>query len=400
MRSSLDTLRLALQVPLRNLGRSLLTVLGLAIGVGAFVAMVSFGQGARASVVAQFETLGTNMLHLRPAVGTQVTFHPIYKADVAALRREGTSLEIVAPSIKRDVRLVYEGREHLTALHGTTPQFLELREWGTVEGGMFDSADLAQQAKVCVLGATPARELFPNETPLGKRLHIDRSLTCRVIGVLETRGQAISGSDLDDIVLLPLTAHEAYLGAPDGYTFVEIRPQRPDLHQTAKTEIGEIMRRAHGLEPEDPADYDLVSPDEVTRVAERVTDILTVLLAAIASVSLLVGGIGIMNIQLVSVAERTHEIGIRAAVGAAPRQILAQFVAEAVILALIGSAAGVALGITASWIVADRMGWPGGASPEVVIGSALFGIAVGTLFGFIPAKHAARLDPIQALRRE
>jgi len=392
---------MALQVPVRNPGRSALTTLGLAIGVGAFIAMVSFGRGARSSVVAQFETLGSNLLRVRTAYGvTDTPPHLLDERDIEALQRQTTTLEYVVPHAGSSGEVSHDGKSTRTNLRGTTPDFVKTRDMQTVEGGVFDETDLAQRAKVCVLGATTARELFGEQDALGEIVTVEGKLPCRVIGVLAARGTALSGSDQDSLLYLPLTTYEAQLGLPNGYAVIEIRPKSRSLLEAAKVEIASVLRQRHDIAPGDPDDFQLISPDDVTMVAEQIGGILTGLLAGIAAVSLLVGGIGIMNIQLVSVAERTHEIGIRAAIGAAPEQILGQFLAEAVVLAALGAGAGVALGIGISLLVAKQMHWPSAVAADVVIGSALFGIAVGTLFGYIPARRAARLDPIEALRRE
>jgi putative ABC transport system permease protein len=396
-----DSLSIALQMPLRNPGRSALTTLGLAIGVGAFIAMVSFGRGARTSVVSQFETLGSNLLRVKTDYGaTAEPPHKLDHADVEALQRESTAMEYVAPHAFGVFDLLADGRRDRTSVLGAVPEIMKTEDWQIGSGVMFDQVDLDQRNKVCVLGATPALLLFGSSDPIGKMITIDGRLPCRVIGVLEKRGSSISGSDTDARMLIPLSTFEAYLGMPNGYWIVEVRPKSRALLEAAKAEIKEILRRTHQIPPERSPDFQVMSPDDVTRVAEQVGGTLTALLAAIAAVSLLVGGIGIMNIQLVSVAERTHEIGIRAAIGASPDQIMRQFLAEALVLAGLGSGAGVALGVAASVLVARQMHWPQATSADVVIGSALFGIAVGTVFGYIPAKRAAALDPIEALRRE
>ncbi len=395
-----DNLHMALQVPLRNPGRSALTALGLAIGVGAFIAMVSFGRGARSSVVSQFETLGSNLLRVKPAFNVNnPNPRPLTPEDVDALRRESTAIAYVVPLCSRGADVEYQGRRHRTTIRGMPPEYDKTRDEAIALGGSFDAVDMAQQAKVCVLGATVVRELFGVEQPLGKVVTIGDRLPCRVIGVLESRGAAVTGGDIDDRVIIPLTTYLSQLGSSQGFSYIEVRPKSRQLLSAAREEVMDILRGTH-QKSKGREDFQVLSPDEVTRVAEQIGGILTGLLAGIAGISLLVGGIGIMNIQLVSVAERTHEIGIRAAIGAAPEQILRQFLAEAVVLASLGSAAGVALGVTVSLLVGRQMGWPDTANADVVLGAALFGILVGTLFGYIPAKRAADLDPIEALRRE
>jgi len=274
-----------------------------------------------------------------------------------------------------------------------------VRDEAVTRGGVFDERDERERAKVCVLGMTVVKALFPNQEPLGAVVTIGGSLPCRVIGVFAERGAAISGSDLDDRIVMPLSTYETSLGA-EGYNVIEVRPRSPAHHWAAKQEINGIMRRVRGVSEGRGDNYSIQSPDEVTRIAEQIGGILTGLLAGIAGVSLLVGGIGIMNIQLVSVAERTHEIGIRAALGASPEQILRQFLAEALVLASIGVSVGVGVGVTISELVGKQMGWAHATRLDVVLFAAAFGIVVGTLFGYIPAKRAADLDPIEALRRE
>jgi putative ABC transport system permease protein len=392
----------ALQVVVRNTGRSLLTVLGLAIGVGAFIAMVSFGQGARTSVVSQFERIGTNLLRVRISGRVDPKPHrPLTDGDLQALTRESTTLVDIVPLRRKNDDVVFGGVSYRVYIAGVTRGYAVLHDQHVVSGGMFDELDLSQRAKVCVLGQTPAHALFGDRDPIGATITIGGTLPCRVLGLVAAKGMSISGDDLDDFVLMPVTTFAAYLGNPtDGYALIEMRPQSPALLQAARGEIVDILRRRHQLDARDPDDFEVISPDEATRVAAQTAAILTGLLAGIAAVSLLVGGIGIMNILLVSVAERTYEIGIRAAVGASPWQILTQFLAEALVLAIIGSGAGAALGVGAALAVEHQMGWDSGTSVPVVVFSVLFGIVIGLVFGYIPARRAAMLDPIQALRRE
>jgi putative ABC transport system permease protein len=397
-----EVLGLAVQVVVRNRGRSLLTVLGLAIGVGAFIAMVSFGVGARTSVISQFERIGTNLIRVRVSSRIEPKPHrPVTEGDLQALTRETTTLGDVVPLLRKSDDLAFGGVSHRVPIIGVTPGYTVLHDLQPISGGVFDELDVAQRAKVCVLGQTPARILFGDRDPLGATVTIGGMLPCRVLGLIAPKGMSISGDDLDDFVLMPVTTFAAYLGDPAaGYASIEMRPQSPALLQAARAEIVEILRRRHQLEARDADDFDVISPDEATRVADQTAAILTGLLAGIAAVSLIVGGIGIMNILLVSVAERTYEIGIRAAVGASPWTILTQFLAEALVLAVIGSTAGAVLGVGTSVVVERQMGWGSGTSWQVVMFSVLFGISIGLVFGYIPARRAAMLDPIEALRHE
>jgi putative ABC transport system permease protein len=399
-----ETLRLALKLVVRTPGRSSLTMLGLAIGVGAFIAMVSFGEGARRSVIAQFEVLGTNLIKIQattPAVGPRARPPAaLTDTDVQRLRREATTLTRVSPIARRNASAAYGGEQRGTVVWGTGPGYFALHAWSVKRGGGFDDLDVTRLAKVCVLGLTPARVLFGERDPLGETVTVGRMMPCRVIGVLAEKGYSTAGNDMDDIVVLPLTTFQAHLSDRPGHAYIEVEPTRHVQVDSAIAEVTEILRRSHGLEAGEPNDFSVSSPLEVIRAAERTSRILSMLLAAIAAVSLLVGGIGIMNIQLVSVAERTEEIGIRAAIGASPGQILAQFLVEALVLTLMGTLAGVILGVGVASVVAKLMAWPRVISLGGVALSAGFGIAVGVVFGHLPARRAARLDPIHALHRQ
>jgi putative ABC transport system permease protein len=395
-----DGLLMALQVPLRQPGRSALTTLGLAIGVASFIAMVSFGRGARGSVVAQFETLGSNLLRIKPAYERNPPPRPLDDNDVKGLTRQSTTLQYVIPYALATVDVTAGSRRVRLGVSGTVPEYIETRGWRIGQGSLFDHADDARRAKVCVLGATTAANLFGNAEAVGQSITVAGKLPCHVIGVLAPLGISISGGDLDNTLLMPLNTFATHLGLPSGLTSIEARPTDRALLDAAKQEVIAILRRTHQIGPEKIDDFHVSSPDDVTRVVDSVGSILTGLLGGIAAISLLVGGIGIMNIQLVSVAERTHEIGIRAAIGASPEQIERQFIAEAIVLAVLGSAAGVALGVLLSFLVARQLHWPYATTLDIVLGAAAFGIAVGAVFGYLPARRAARLDPVEALRRE
>jgi putative ABC transport system permease protein len=399
-----ETLRLAFKLIARRPGRSALTLLGLAIGVGAFIAMVSFGEGARRSVIAQFEALGANVLRIQ-SVDNGVDLRarpaaPLTDADVSLIEREATTVSKVLPVGQRRTTAAFGSKQGTTTVSGVAPEYAAAHEWAFEAGGSFDAVDLSQRAKVCVLGQTPARELFAIGEPLGATVTLAGELPCRVIGVLLSKGFSTSGKDLDDLVLLPTTTFNQHLSVREGYAAIEVQPLGAGLLDAATGEVTRILYRAHGIQPGEPLDFKVSSPLEVIRAVDRTSNILSTLLAAIAAVSLLVGGIGIMNIQLVSVAERTEEIGIRGAIGASPQQILLQFLVEALILTAFGTLAGVVLGVSAAAIVAASMGWPRVISLSGVALSASFGVAVGVAFGYLPAHRAATLDPIRALRHE
>jgi len=399
-----EAVQMALRVVRRSPGRSALTVLGLAIGVGAFIAMVSFGEGARRSVVSQFEALGVHLLKVGTVSGIGQArgspAQPLTDADIVAIRRQATTVADVIPVARRNLDVGWGSAISWTSVYGTLPAFVTMHQWTFESGGMFSETDDKQRGRVCVLGASPAQKLFGERDALGETITIGGKLPCRVIGVLAQKGHSTSGSDLDDLILLPVTTFTSQLGAGSGYTNIEIAPSSPELLDITKVEITDILRRSHGIESSDFDDFSVSSPAEVVRAADRTSRILGGLLQIIAAVSLLVGGIGIMNIQLVSVAERTREIGIRSAIGASGRQILVLFLSEAMVLSFVGALFGIAIGLAVATGVASWMGWPRIISASGVATSAGFGIAVGLIFGYLPAKRAATLDPIQALRHE
>lgn len=399
----LEMILMALRSLWRNPMRTGLTMLGLMIGVAAFIAMVSFGQGARASVLGQFEKLGVNMLSITRANATPGGKPPSYLSmdDVHALLEESALIQLAVPVNAHATFLSYQGRQQVSKMRGTTPEYTQIRDWPLLEGGMFSAQDFARAARVCVLGQTPTQALFQGQDPLGKVIQVDGKTSCRVIGVLSTKGKATSGRLLDNVILLPGTTFFRYIspGSP-GYWSVDVRPQPGVSRGAVKAAVTDVLRHTHDLSDGDDDDFSLRSNDDAIQVAGDVSQILTRLLAGIAAVSLLVGGIGIMNIQLVAVAERTQEIGVRSAIGAAPAQILRQFLFEAVVLSLLGTLLGAIIGSALSLVMAKAMNWPITVPLEALFGAMLFGASVGVFFGYLPARRAAQLDPIEALRRE
>ena len=404
-------LRVAMRALAVNKLRSALTMLGIIIGVGAVIVMIAVGGGAQARVEEQIRSLGSNLLLIlsgtttaggvRMGFGSNLT---ISEDDAAAITREIPEA-LAAPALRGTAQLVWGNQNWSTVIFGVTPDYFEVRQWSFAEGGPFDAADIAGATKVCLIGQTVARQLFGGVNPVGQQIRI-RRVPFTVIGVLEAKGQSMMGTDQDDLVLMPIsTARKRVLGASSlakqrsvGTIWVKVR-EGHDM-KAAEEQVRTLLRQRHRLQPGQDDDFSLRNLEEVAATQEASSRVLALLLAAVASVSLVVGGIGIMNIMLVSVTERTREIGLRMAVGARTRDILGQFLVEAVTLSLIGGLVGVALGTAAAYTVAQFAGWRIVLSPEAVLLAVAFAFAIGVFFGFYPARKAARLNPVEALRFE
>jgi putative ABC transport system permease protein len=404
-------LRIALRALAVNKLRSALTMLGIVIGVGAVIVMIAVGAGAQARVEEQVRALGSNLLLVMPgsttAGGVRLGFgsaSTLTEEDVQAINREIPEA-LAAPALRGSAQVVYGNANWSTQMFGTTPEYLEVRQWPLAAGRGFEPAEMAGAAKVALIGATVARQLFGDADPIDQSIRIKR-VPFTVIGVLDVKGQSLMGTDQDDLVLMPIkTARSRVLGtasAARNRTVGTIWVKAADGVDTRQVEeqVRSLLRQRHRIQPGADDDFSLRNLAEVMAVQEASSRVLALLLAAVASVSLLVGGIGIMNIMLVSVTERTREIGLRMAVGARTRDILGQFLVEAVTLSLIGGLAGVGLGIGASFAIAELAGWRIVLSPAAVGLAVAFAFVIGVFFGFYPARKAARLNPVEALRFE
>jgi putative ABC transport system permease protein len=401
----LAAIRVALEALLINKGRSALTSLGIIIGIGAVIALVSAGDGARHKLDERLESVGKNLVLIRAGARTQqgmvADYVPLTAEDVEAIR-EGTGalLAGVAPT-QMTQRLVSSptGR-WLTAIVGSRTDIQRIRNWKVVAGRFYTEEEVKRQAPVCLIGQTVRRKLYPDTSnPVGQMLRID-TLQLRVIGILGEKGRSPTGADQDDQVFVPLTTLQRKLLGEERIGLIVATVRSEHVLKTAKERITRVLRHQHHLKPGQPDDFDVSSVREMAELAEILTATMQGLVAVIASISLVVGGIGIMNIMLVSVTERTREIGIRLAVGATSTDILTQFLIEAVVLALIGGVLGIALGIGGAVVLARLVSWPLVLSPATIALGCGVAAGVGIFFGYYPARKASRLDPIEALRYE
>ena len=406
----LQTLRVALRAILRNKMRAFLTTLGIIIGVAAVIAMMAIGAGAKAQVEQAFAAMGTNLLIILPgstsAGGVQGGFGSMPTLtwdDLAAIRAEIPTVKTAAPSMRSNQPIVSEDQNWTTGVTGTLPEYFDIRNWPIAVGAAFTQADVDSGAKVVVLGQTVVDKLYgANADPVGQSVRIGTT-PFQIVGVASKKGQSSNGQDYDDAAFIPATTFaQKVQGGLSKYLTGQIMVAATSADTTARAQadIAALLRDRHHIPPGGDDDFSLRNLSEIAGAQQQGTDTMTTLLASVAAVSLLVGGIGIMNIMLVSVTERTREIGVRMAVGAKPHYILAQFLIEALSLSLAGGLLGVVIGLgTATWL-AGRFHWPMLIQTDVIVISVGFSAFVGIVFGLYPARKASQLDPIDALRYE
>jgi len=403
------SLRIALRALMVNKMRSALTMLGIIIGVSAVIAMIAIGSGAKQRIAEQIASMGSNLLMVMSGSSTSGGFRggagtvPTLTVDDAkAIQTEIPAVKFVSPSITGVAQVVYGNQNWSTVINGTSPEMLEIRGWSLSSGRSFTQQENDGAAKVCILGRTVVENLFGGIDPIGQIVRI-KKIPFVVVGVLFPKGQTTWGQDQDDIIFVPLTAAQKRLfgmAFPGMVRSIAVQAWGPEKVKEAEGQITELLRQRHHIQPSQENDFSVRNLTEVMSSAEQSADVMSLLLGAIASISLIVGGIGIMNIMLVSVTERTREIGIRIAVGAKGRDILLQFLIESLVLSLMGGILGIGIGMVGTLILSSFTKWPTLFSIESILLAFLFAGSVGVFFGFYPARKASLLNPIEALRYE
>src|SRR5947208_2925903 len=401
-----ELLRVALRALRRNKMRSVLTMLGIIIGVGAVICSVAVGEGASNQVQEQIRSIGNNMIWIE-AGGRQVNgvrtgawgTKSLTLGDAKAIAQQVPLVENVSPHVDTGVQVVYGNQNWFTVLRGVSPEYLAVRRWAVARGSVFFQSDVDRATNVCLLGQTVVGMLFGDDDPLGTTIRV-KSLPCQVIGVLAPKGQSAFGQDQDDVVIMPFTTVQRKIKGIDWLDDVMCSAVSLQAIAPAERQITALLRERHHLRPDEEDDFNLAHPADLAQASAQSERVMTLLLASIASISLVVGGIGIMNIMLVSVTERTREIGLRMALGATEESVQMQFLSEATVLSLLGGRLGVMEGGTGSLVISNTLRWPTQIPPQAILIAAVFSITVGIVFGYYPARKAAHLDPIEALRYE
>jgi len=390
----------------RDLLRSALTILGIAMGVGAFICVVAIGNAGSARVEDQLQSLGDNFIWIEAgsravngvrsgARGTR----SLIEGDAEAILHQVSHIKMMSPNVDGHIQVIYGNTNWGTQYRGVTPAFLEIRRWNLRSGNFFTDDDVSTTASVCVLGATVADNLFGVEDPIDKIVRI-KDLPCRVIGVLDAKGMSATGQDQDDFVVMPVSTVTKRITGTFWLDDIFVSADSREVMPTVTQDTIALLRERHHLHTGEPDDFNIRSPEELIKAQLAASEAMKLFLAAVASLSLVVGGVGIMNIMLVSVTQRTREIGIRLAVGATESDVQLQFLGEAVILGLIGGAVGIVIGFFSSDMVQTLFHFPAKLTPGIFLAGALFSIGIGVVFGYYPARRASQLDPIQGLRYE
>ncbi len=399
-----NALLIAVREIRRNVLRSILTIIGIVIGVAAVITMVTIGNGATVKVTADIERLGSNLLIVAPGQRrgpsrASVSAKPFDLADAEAIAQQIAAAEAVAPTASKSAVAIYGAENWSTTVTGTTNAYLAARSWSLEAGRRFTPGELRAGKAVCILGATLRRELFGAQSPLGEKIRLQK-LSCQVIGLLQAKGQTAMGQDQDDLVLVPLRVFQRRIAGSPDVGSIQVSVRKSHATREAQGEIEALMRERRRIGPLEDDDFFVLDLKEIANTVAGATRVLTALLGAVAAVSLLVGGVGIMNIMLVSVTERTREIGTRLALGALQREVLVQFLIEAVVMSSFGGLLGIGLALVTSLALADLFGLPFILDLWIVALAFAFSALVGVTFGYLPARRAARLDPIEALRHE
>ncbi len=403
----LAIIRIAMRALARNKMRSSLTMLGIIIGVGAVIAMVSVGQGAQEQAQRQIAAMGSNMLFVASGtisrggmrMGWGSTKTLVYD-DLAAIKRECPSVEDAAPGSQTSAQVVFGNDNWSTNVNGTEPQYFDIRTWPFAEGGPFTMGDVSLAANVAVIGESVRKNLFGPTDPIGETVRIN-NLPFRVVGLLQPKGtSAAGGQDQDDVIYVPITTLQKKITGQPWLRWIVVSAVSQPASYTAQQQITALLRDRHRIRPGQDDDFFVRNLADIADLADQNARLFTILVASIASISLIVGGIGVMNIMLVSVTERTREIGIRMAIGATESDVQQQFLIEAIVLSLFGGGIGIVVGVASSFLITRTLGWSVLVSPIAIVAAVIFSMAVGIFFGFYPAQKAARLDPIEALRYE
>src|SRR6266513_1204817 len=390
----------------RNKMRSALTVLGITIGIGAVICVVAIGKAGQIRVEQQLNNLGDNLVWIeeggRAVNGVRTGTHgmnTLVLADAVAIKNQIPLIKSVSPNVDGSIQIIYGNQNWFTRYRGVSPEYLEIKRWQVALGAVFGPDGVESAADVCVIGRTVRNQLFDTANPIGKVIRVN-NLPCKVVAALEAKGLAVSGQDEDDLIVLPYTTVQKKIKGITWLDDILCSAVSPEAVKLAGQQAAALLRDRHHLRPEAEDDFNIRNPEDIIQAQLAASRTLTILLVAIASISLLVGGIGIMNVMLVSVTERTREIGVRLAIGATEAAIQLQFLGESVMLSLLGGAVGVVLGVVGSYLIGRTLGWQMEVSPAAILIAAAFSFAVGVFFGYYPARKAALLDPIEALRYE